>query len=557
MRPPAILMAATLLAPAHLALARVSFNSQSTPPYVTPAVQGTQSVSVRSSYPGNPVQFNVTAGGTFRQYYEIAATGQVQNIQVCYQNISSANNNEADGPSSMAGVTSSLEVRAPIPGPFTLPGTTGLIPFTFNGGISGTPGLSVDGGNICSDKIWTTMQPGQGFYIRTFVPPGRVYQASYQGATNAQREYSNNGVFQNAMPGLTGNGVQTVFAGTIDGTISANIVLPLRAGNVQIVSGAAVSAQDDGAGGFTGTGIASGTINYATGAFNLTLAAPLANGATFAVQGLSRGDVTAPDDTRIVAPADFSTAGYLGWQTTIATVAPVAIIGAVDASAPAQHTLCLVGDSILAGIGNNVEQKTYAEYMSYSLGVLRISQGGDRASYFAQDANNFRRYKMIPPGRCSRVLVDYGSNDITNFVALADIKTALLTVWAKLATVLPNGFHDITQQYITPYTTSASVNVPVNDGLYGPGTVASGTPSVRNALNAWICTQVGVTIGATLDVNAALEAAPGSCAGAGSGTWFSLSYTLDGRHWSSAAQKTVVPAMFSPTGTNPAPVFAP
>jgi len=62
---------------------------------------------------------------------------------------------------------------------------------------------------------------------------------------------------------------------------------------------------------------------------------------------------------------------------------------------------------------------------------------------------------------------------------------------------------------------------------------------------------------AVLDVNLAMELNPNSCTGAGDGKWFSLTYTSDGRHETNLAQKTILPARFSPTGTNPAAVFAP
>lgn len=75
----------------------------------------------------------------------------------------------------------------------------------------------------------------------------------------------------------TGNGATTTFAHTLAGvagsTGSSPKVLP---GSVTVTAGA-VTATDNGAGVFTGTGIASGTINYTTGACSITYSAAPAN----------------------------------------------------------------------------------------------------------------------------------------------------------------------------------------------------------------------------------------------------------------------------------------
>lgn len=530
----------------------------------TPAVQAPQAVALRSTYPANLAPANITVGGTYRQYYEIAARGPVWYLQVCYQNVQSTGTSEADGPGPMTGLTSSLEIGPTANGPFPLSAIKSDPAFTFNGGVRPLPNLGVAGEEIWSDKLWlrTPLLPGQGIYVRTFAPPGRSY-AAYQGLNGSLTEYANNGSFIAAVTGLLGDGATTTFSGTIDtahttGAAGTNIVLPLRPNMIQVVTGG-ITAVDDGAGNLNGSGV-TGTLNYTTGAFTETFAVAPPLNTAFVANGISAANIVPPDDTLVPQPSGFHSAGYGGWlPTVIPTVAPCGIIGGVDAASPPQHTLVLIGDSILSGIGNNIENKTYAEYMSNSLGVIRLGQGGDRAHDFATTEGSFRRMitfaKVAGPG--ARVLTNYGSNDITQFQPLATIKTDLLAVWAKLAADLPNGFADITQALITPYTTSASVNVPVNNTLYGPGTVASGNPSVRNALNAWICTQAGVTIGAVLDVNLALEAHPDSCNGAGDGTWASSLDTLDGRHTSNLGQKTILPAMFSPTGTNPHPVFAP
>lgn len=562
-----ILLCTVSLLACDPASARSAFFPDGRPAVGTPPVQAAQAVALRSTYPANLAPANITVGGTYRQFYDVAATGPVWWLSVCYQNVQSTGTSEADGPGPMTGLTSSLEVGPVASGQFALAAIKGDRAFTFNKGSRGLPNIGVAGEEVWSDKLWLTtpLQPGQGIYIKTNAPTGHSY-AAYQGLNGSLTEYANNGSFIAAVTGLLGDGSTTTLSGTIDtahttGAAGTNIVLPLRPNMIQVVAGS-VTAADDGAGNMTGTGIVSGTLNYTTGAFSLTFAVAPPLNTAFVANGISAANITPPDDTLVPQPSGFHSAGYGGWlPTVIPTVAPCGIIGGVDASSPAQHTLILIGDSILSAIGNNVENKTYAEYMSNSLGVIRLGQGGDRAHDFATTAGSFRRMitfaAVAGPG--ARVLTNYGSNDITQFQPLATIKTDLLAVWAKLAAGLPNGYADITQATITPYTTSAASNVPVNDALYGPGTVAGGTPSVRNAVNAWICSMVGQPGGPghMLDVNLALEAHPDSCNGAGDGTWANLNLTLDGRHTSTLGQRTILPAMFSPTGTNPHAVFAP
>lgn len=63
----------------------------------------------------------------------------------------------------------------------------------------------------------------------------------------------------------TGDAVATAFSATLAWT-------PVIAGKLKVVAGA-ITGQDDGAGAITGTGIASGTINYTTGAISVTFSA--------------------------------------------------------------------------------------------------------------------------------------------------------------------------------------------------------------------------------------------------------------------------------------------
>jgi hypothetical protein len=518
-----------------------------------PALQPLKSVAIRSSYPHNAAVPTITSGGTFRQYFQIASQGTVWGLSVCYQSISNniatqIDGTETNGPNSLANATSSIEIGGNVSVPFNLSASNTLLPVYFSGSRN-IPALSVAGGEVCSDKLNVQLAPGQGIYIRTYVPPGQTY-ASSQGLNGNLKEYANSGEFLTIITTMVGDGTTTTFNNTISSTTTAspagnNIVGALRPGTITI-QGNAFIATDDGNGNLTGTTVSSGTINYTTGAFTVTWTSAPTNGQTFTVAGVSRAGTNAPDDTLTPLPSGFVTNGYTGWNPgLITTLAPVAILGYVDQKAATQHTLCIVGDSIVSGVGNNVEDMTYAEYMSHNLGIIRIGQGGEDAATFA--VNNFRRFVTIT-NRCDKILTDYGSNDVTHGYTLAQAEANLLSVWSQLAAILPGGYAAITQQTITPYTISATNNTPISTAWL----------TERNALNAWICTQVGVTIGAILDTSTILEATPGSCTGTGSGTWANLAYTLDGRHQTNLAQATVMPGVYAPvTGSAPAAVFSP
>jgi hypothetical protein len=509
-------------------------------------VQATKSVALRSTYPHNPIAQNVTVGGTYRQFFEASATGTIYAISVCYQNISSdPSTTEADGLGPMDGVTATLETSSGGAGIYPLSQIVKIRQFIFDGQLA-MANPAINGGVICSKMLPTELKPGQGFYIRTYAPPGRAY-ASWQGLSGQNTEYANNGVFSAIVNGAVGDGATTTFTGVISQAgmalnSSLNVVLPLVPRTLHMTAGTLI-LDDDGAGGWVGNG--TGTVDYVTGAFSVTAAVAPGNGATFVVSGYGRAGTPAPDDTNVTLPAGFIQPLFVSYVPQyLPTLAPVAILGQVDAAAPPQHTLCVVGDSIVSAIGNAPIDKAYPEYMSNNLGIIRVGQGGETAAQFA--VNNFRRMKVLT-GRCDKVYVNYGSNDVTHQDPLATIQANLLSTWSQLAAILPNGINGITQQTITPYTTSNVVNTPISAGWL----------VVRNQLNAWICTQIGVTIGAIVDVNEVLENTPGSCAGNGDGLWKSLSYTSDGRHWSIQAQRTLIPGVYGPSGTNPAPVFAP
>jgi hypothetical protein len=71
----------------------------------------------------------------------------------------------------------------------------------------------------------------------------------------------------------TGNGSQTVFAGSLATPVTPNVLnIYIDDGNTETHMG-----NDDGAGNLSGDGIASGTIDYATGDLSVTFATPVNN----------------------------------------------------------------------------------------------------------------------------------------------------------------------------------------------------------------------------------------------------------------------------------------
>jgi hypothetical protein len=400
--------------------------------------------------------------------------------------------------------------------------------------------------------LYLPLAANQSFYVRTYVsaPSGGTWPGS-QGINPALFEAVNDGSFNVAVG--TANGTQTSFSGTIGG---ADVVPPLVPTSL-IFYGSNISPLivDDGSGHLSGDNGATGTVNYATGAFTLQFPVPPSAGSLAAV-GLSRAGTVAADETMAAMPTDMSQ-NFLLWSTYSPSFAPSAILGRTAPAGAAQEAVCVIGDSILAAAGNLDELVAYPDYaVGQKLGVVRVAQPGETAQEFR--AANYRRLAILARG-CDRLLGDYATNDALVGRTLAQLQGDLLAVWSQMAAMLPHGFADITWQAMLPRTNSPTDNTPYlgRTATWGSGSVASGSPSLRNAFNAWLCTQVGVSIGAVLDLNQLVENNPGSCSGSGDGQWKSSLLTWDGTHLSESAQRTTVPAAFGVSGATPAAVFSP
>jgi lysophospholipase L1-like esterase len=280
-----------------------------------------------------------------------------------------------------------------------------------------------------------------------------------------------------------------------------------------------------------------------TGAVSLTFPSTVSGAFTIAGYGTAAG----ADETQTFGPSDLTQAytPVFGPSSIEALLAPE--------SNKFPYSILAVGDSIITGIGNSDTslsfldysvQSSIGNYVTATIGIEKISQPSETMANFL--ANNYRRFKLTG-GRFDEIVSNYGANDMAGSPTLASMQANYLALWSFLAQMTPHGFKDVYQTSILPRSSSASSNSPYNSSF------ASGS-SLRNQINAWICSQVGVTIGGFIDTSYPVESSPGSCAGTGSGQWSSLSLTADGTHLSNAGHLAVA-GYVGVAGTNPSPAF--
>lgn len=128
------------------------------------------------------------------------------------------------------------------------------------------------------------------------------------------------------------NGTTTTFTGTYT-------AVPIIPGSLQVVAGAVVGV-DNGSGAFTGTGIASGTLDYTTGAISVTFTAAPTNGtlvqvsSTFVTANTTHVRVSPDGQTVWVAGED--TGKLLAFETEIVgpTSTQFAMVGGLSTPVP-------------------------------------------------------------------------------------------------------------------------------------------------------------------------------------------------------------------------------
>ena len=565
------LFSSILPAGAAAIVAQKAFAGSSPPPPIPllntaykPRAVGTRSNYQCSFSPGT----NIVNVSENTRYFDICTTryvSGVKGIQVLFSNY-------GDSPLTQGGLAQSTEenglqpitVSASIE--LNLSYVTGspwavydagafALPLTWNGSTSVTiqPGC-----DALSDPISYPLLPGQGFYINTFrTVPALMTVVAGKYPDSSFYEYSDDGYVSGAIGLSTTSG--TALSGTLGaaGTLSAStFVLPLLPGSVTFFSGSLTSpgVTDNGSGVFPATNgmSAAGSINYTTGAYSITLTTASTPAAIqFTAYGKSGATVT--NDT-LNRPRSGATVG-LNNVGSRSHYHHTAVFGLpISPTDRRPFTFLIAGDSIDFGTGNSPHFGTsWADYcVAGQCGVVKTAQPSEKASSFALVGNRYRRLGM-GQGVFDRAVCNYCTNDIINGPALATLQANVTACAKAISALLPNGINDLAWVTCLPRTASASSQTPLNAN-YSSATVASGSPSLRNAFNAWLFTQVGVLFGTLLDPCIVLEGNPASQAGAGDGTWKSLSLTYDGTHPSLTGNQAIA-AYFGIGGTNPSPIF--
>lgn len=455
-------------------------------------------------------------------------------------------------------VTASLEINANPALTAWLPTDSGavVIPLTFNGGQNAV--TLAAGASTWTDDLFVRLAAAQAYYVNSHVaePVNGIWPIRSQGVKGlaaASAEGSNAGDYSLT---VTAPGGTPTLTGTIP---AAN--RPVVPGSL-LVAGSGITglATDNGSGAITGTGVSSGTIDYAAGTFSITLTTTPAAGSAYSANVV--GGAAPVDETKTKTKTNYYSTG----SNAKGNFAPDAARGRPLVSAtPRLRTIAMIGDSILAGAGSTSGDVSWVDYCAAQggFGVIKLPVVGEKAQTFAQALGSYRRLNALA-GNFDRIVGNYATNDIALGRSLAQVQADLATIWQMLALLCPNGAADIWWCTLLPRTTRPG-NVAIAPGsgpytaagaAYGSGTVAGGSPSARNALNAWLHAQVGSAIGGVVDIAAAVELNPASRAGGGSGQWADIANdSADGTHPSQTAHQTKIPALLGPSGTAPSPAW--
>jgi len=474
-----------------------------------------------------------------RLYDTVPSRSNISCLQVAYANWTGSGTGEASPPGPVT-ISSSLEVN---PNSVLVPWAIGdgnqyLVPFLFSG--SKTVTIPADG-KVWSDPLCFPLAGGQWIFFRTWrqslagsvssLPVNRYMDT-------AHGDYVMDGQFQ-GVP-LSSSSTATT---SISVTLNASFVTPpLRPGSIGL-SGTNISAatfdvdNGNGTGSYSGNGISSGTINYSTGALTLTMATATAPNAISA-KGQGWWNVAMPDNTMTKAPTSF-----VSTYTQYGVYGPSAVRYRYVASSSKQPlTFWIDGDSIDFGYGSQYYTQSWAtKAIANQAGIIKTAQPSVGTAACNVQSTSWRRIDLAtgtyPP---DRTILDTATNDIGSGVALATIQAQMTTCAQKFAAATKGGIANLYVTTVPPHTASSSSQTPYGStALFGPGTVASGSPSVRNAWNAWVYSQIGILWAGVIDIAACVENAPASQTGAGDGQWKSLTYTSDGLHPSELGHQTI------------------
>ncbi|EGY02275.1 prophage PSPPH04, tail fiber domain protein [Nitrospirillum viridazoti Y2] len=514
-----------------------------------------RAAGIRATWPCNTAAPMGKLQATYRSLFETSGRAPFTHLRFAFQNLNSTGYTEALPPGSIT-ITASIEVN---PNSLNAPWAIGAVgaqlrQLTFNGQASIT---IAPGGTAWTDPIYLPMAANQLFYVRTFrqVPNLTGPWPCTQWLRSSLKECSNDGYFNVAA--FTPDGTSKTYSGTISGT---DVTLPLVPGSITIGNGGLPQfVTDNGSGAFPAiNGLTAGTINYTNGAWTLTYANAPPTGSMPTFFGWGKAGVTPGDETLVASPSDVNGSFYFGFFSP--SYGPSAIQTKPLPGISRQKAILFLGDSNAAAAGNNQELVTWVEQIARQagVGVLRMGQGAETAAGFL--ANCIGRLALCEAG-FDRVIIVHPINDLKTGASLATMQQTMIQLWSLCTALAGGDVNRVVQCALVPQVNSTADNTPYNAALVGPGTVASGSPSMRNAMNYWLAQQEGLHYGTFLDVNLLVENSPGSRTGSGDGKWVnSTAYpfpaaTNDGYHFSTQFQEVVMPAFFGPGGAGASPVF--
>lgn len=514
-----------------------------------------------------------------------------------------------------------------------------------------------------TDPLYVSLPAATPYYVRSTCtePVGTTCPAQTlgQGATNY--EGNNSGTSKQVFTASAG---QTGFSYTVPAALT-----PIVPGSLSLfLPSSSTALHDNGTGGCTtGSGLASCSVNYTTGAVSFVLSSGASAGASLAA--LTAGGPAAGDQTTAVGLSNFyltdATAGY-------GNFGPIAIGGRSIGTGGARiHTLGLFTDSLGEGNGNSQRDTSWIDYsVAGSLGIVKGSASGEEGRFFAATLGHRVRGRAAE-GLVDRILSDYATNDLNSGgQSLSQIINSFLALSPMLASWTASQSASQFWYFTMPPRTTGGITTPLRplsgpytaDGAaYGPGAVLDPTPLggaynsgvIGHGIQACVITGTGGTgpytcsfgratmvgalwtdggvttvvdsgsggdgvtpltgsgvaagsitpgngtvsltlssalpngatitlydfaagpsarnawnyflynwalplgwIGGIVDLAAALENAPNSALGAGSGTWTSATLTADDTHPSPLAHQVTIPQYLGPAGSNPSGVWS-
>jgi hypothetical protein len=390
---------------------------------------------------------------------------------------------------------------------------------TFAGAASWTlqPNMPV----LRTDPLFVFMPPGTPFYIRSFCNEPIGGQIPIRGnAKGALYEGSNIG-YSNYTFG-TGNGAATAFSGTLPTT-------PIVPKSVVFAIPGFANSTDNGVGGCaTGNGVASCTINYATGAYSILTAAAVANGA--AISGWYIGGPASGDQTEATALSNFSTA-FNNYDNPLVGPVSVEYLGPIK-------SIAVFGDSINEGVGNSAgyTDTSYFDYASNGyFGIVKMPINGLQLASDADIRGRIARISAVS-NVADRVISDAGTNDFYDGKSLSQVINYFIPAAQALGASAPTPGLNLWWTTLLPRVASASNNTPVApvSGPYTAGGAGFGSGAVVNP------TPLGGGFR-----SGALGAGVLTCAIVGNGTVGPYactfpSATMIGSLWSDGAYTTVI-----------------